>query len=97
MEVRDTGKGMEGKDAQKVWEYEYKVLKDAVGLGLGLSSVRALAEREGGKVRCGQNEMEGSSKRGIASRNRTCHWKKKISRFYLRFAGHFFSSFFAYQ
>ena len=66
VEVRDTGKGMEGVDAQKVWEDEYKAQKDAVGLGLGLPSVRAFAEREGGKVWCGQNEMEG--------RGSTCVW-----------------------
>ena len=59
VEVRDTGKGLEGVDAQKVWEDNYKAQKDAVGLGLGLPGVRAFAEREGGEVWCGQNEVQG--------------------------------------
>ena len=58
LEVRDTGKGLRGMDFEKLFEDEMKGQKDAFGLGLGLPSVKAFAESEGGHVWCGTNHTE---------------------------------------
>ena len=50
VEVRDTGKGVAEEERDKIWLAGHQSQTDAVGLGLGLPSVKAFAEGEGGEV-----------------------------------------------
>ncbi|XRB07611.1 adenylate cyclase [Pycnococcus provasolii] len=49
VEVRDTGKGVAEEERDKIWLAGHQSQTDAVGLGLGLPSVKAFAEGEGGE------------------------------------------------
>ena len=64
VEVRDTGKGVAEEERDKIWLAGHQSQTDAVGLGLGLPSVKAFAEGEGGEVWCSANpaaEGEGAA------------------------------------
>ena len=64
VEVRDTGKGVAEEERDKIWLAGHQSQTDAVGLGLGLPSVKAFAEGEGGEVWCTANpaaEGEGAA------------------------------------
>ena len=64
VEVRDTGKGVAEEERDKIWLAGHQSQTDAVGLGLGLPSVKAFAEGEGGEVWCHANpaaEGEGAA------------------------------------
>ncbi|XRB07730.1 histidine kinase [Pycnococcus provasolii] len=59
VEVRDTGKGVPTDQRDSIWLAGHKLQSDAVGLGLGLPSVKLFAEGEGGRVWCTSNEVDG--------------------------------------
>ena len=62
LEVADTGPGIGDTDAPHVWEelYRGKSARQIPGSGLGLTLVRAIAERHGGRVSLRSREGQGT-------------------------------------
>ena len=59
---RDSGPGISGKDLPRIWERLYRAdqSRNAPGLGLGLSLVKAIIEAHGGRIEVQSRAGEGS-------------------------------------
>lgn len=62
IEVEDTGGGIDPADLDKIWDRLYRGgRRDARGIGLGLSLVRAIVQAHGGDVRA-ENRSQGGAR-----------------------------------
>ncbi len=72
VEVEDNGIGIPAEERDKIWErfYRGRGAIDSPGSGIGLSTVKALADAHGAKVSCESREGEGSRFRVLWPRAR---------------------------